>query len=123
VLSTVHSAKGLEWDAVHVIGLSDGLFPSDMALSAPDGLEEERRLFYVALTRARRALHLYVPTRYHHHPGARDDLYGLGATSRFVSEPLRATLRETRVDHAAAALGEAGAPSEPVEVTLDDLWR
>jgi DNA helicase-2/ATP-dependent DNA helicase PcrA len=122
VLSTVHSAKGLEWDAVHVIGLSDGLFPSDMALSAPDGLEEERRLFYVALTRARRALHLHVPTRYHHRPQGRDDVYGLGSTSRFVSEPLRATLRETRVEHAGSAL-DAAAGAEPVEVSLDDLWR
>ena len=68
VLSTVHSAKGLEWDHVHVIGLSDGLFPSDMALVDEDGLEEERRLFYVAVTRARRRLHLHVPSRYHHHP-------------------------------------------------------
>ena len=57
MLSTVHSAKGLEWDAVHVLALSDGLFPSDMALDQPTGLEEERRLFYVALTRARRQLH------------------------------------------------------------------
>jgi len=56
-----HSAKGLEFDAVHVIHAADGNFPSDMALSTPEGLEEERRLFYVAVTRARRDLAIYVP--------------------------------------------------------------
>ena len=77
VLSTVHSAKGLEWDAVHVLALSDGLFPMRHGADrAREGLEEERRLFYVALTRARRQLHLYVPTRYYHHPQARDDVHG-----------------------------------------------
>ena len=68
VISTVHSAKGLEWDVVHLLHVTDGNIPSDMALGSPDGLEEERRVFYVALTRARNALHLYVPERYHHHP-------------------------------------------------------
>ena len=62
ILSTVHSAKGLEWDTVHVIGASDGNFPSDMALTTAEGLEEERRLFYVALTRTRQTLAIYVPT-------------------------------------------------------------
>ena len=53
VLSTVHSVKGLEFDAVHVIHAADGNFPSDMATGTPEGVEEERRLFYVAVTRAR----------------------------------------------------------------------
>jgi hypothetical protein len=65
-----------------------------MALTSPEGLEEERRLFYVALTRARRQLHLYVPTRYYHHPHAKDDLHGYGTTSRFLTDELRATLQE-----------------------------
>jgi len=124
VLSTVHSAKGLEWDAVHVLALSDGLFPSDMALSSPEGLEEERRLFYVALTRARRQLHLYVPTRYHHHPHGRDDLYGLGSTSRFVTPELRATTTERRLGRAAAgSLADAIVAAGPIEVSVDELWR
>ena len=61
VLSTVHSAKGLEWDAVHLIGAYDGNFPADMSTCSEEGIAEERRLFYVALTRARRRLHVYVP--------------------------------------------------------------
>ena len=52
-LMTVHAAKGLEFDRVAVVGLEEGLFPHLRALDDPDGLEEERRLFYVALTRAR----------------------------------------------------------------------
>src|SRR6476619_4997501 len=67
VLSTIHSAKGLEWDVVHVIHAADGNLPSDMALSSRDGLDEERRLLYVALTRTRQDLHVYVPVRYFHH--------------------------------------------------------
>ena len=60
-LSTVHSAKGLEWDAVHILQLADGAFPSAFAIDDPDDLEEERRLFYVAVTRARCWLSLITP--------------------------------------------------------------
>ena len=92
VLSTVHSAKGLEFDAVHVIHAADGNFPSDMSLGSPEGLEEERRLFYVAVTRARRNLALYVPLRYHHHR-VRDD-HSWAQPSRFLSDQVRSTLAE-----------------------------
>ncbi len=92
VLSTVHSAKGLEFDAVHVIHAADGNFPSDMSLGSPEGLEEERRLFYVAITRARRNLAIYVPLRYHHHR-VRDD-HSWAQPSRFLSKSVRETLLE-----------------------------
>ncbi len=61
VLSTIHQAKGLEWSAVFIINLSSGAFPSDRAFREPNGLEEERRLFYVAITRAKKHLHLTYP--------------------------------------------------------------
>jgi DNA helicase-2/ATP-dependent DNA helicase PcrA len=92
VLSTVHSAKGLEFDAVNVIHAADGNFPSDMSLGSPEGLEEERRLFYVAVTRARRHLSIYVPLRYHHHR-VRDD-HSWAQPSRFLSDAVRSTLSE-----------------------------
>jgi DNA helicase-2/ATP-dependent DNA helicase PcrA len=80
-LMTVHSAKGLEFHTVFITGLEEGLFPHENSLSEADGLEEERRLMYVAITRARRRLYvthaqsrmLHGQTRY-------------GIASRFVSE-------------------------------------
>ncbi|MCA9038997.1 MAG: ATP-dependent helicase [Planctomycetaceae bacterium] len=64
VLSTIHSAKGLEWDAVYVLHAIEGCLPSEMALRSGDDLEEERRLFYVALTRAKQWLYVGCPRRY-----------------------------------------------------------
>jgi superfamily I DNA/RNA helicase len=61
VLSSVHQAKGLEWRAVFVIWLTEGMFPGSRSLEKPDSLEEERRLFYVAVTRGRDHLHLCYP--------------------------------------------------------------
>ena len=61
VLSTIHSAKGLEWQCVFVIWVVDGRFPSVYSFVADDELEEERRLFYVAVTRAKRHLFLTYP--------------------------------------------------------------
>ena len=66
VLSTIHSAKGLEWDAVYVIHAADGNIPSDMATKNPQEIEEELRLFYVALTRAKNHLYVCYPLRYYH---------------------------------------------------------
>ncbi|MCA9541469.1 MAG: ATP-binding domain-containing protein, partial [Myxococcales bacterium] len=81
VLSTVHQAKGLEWTAVFVIGLAEGQFPLWPAIAVPAELEEERRLFYVALTRARRVLTLCSPRR----AGAREGSVPL-RESRFLGE-------------------------------------
>ena len=112
VLSTVHSAKGLEFDAIHVIHAADGNFPSDMSLGSPEGLEEERRLFYVAITRARRNLAVYVPLRYHHHR-VRDD-HSWAQPSRFLSESVRSTLMEVP-----AASTSQQIPSSTPAVTID----
>jgi DNA helicase-2/ATP-dependent DNA helicase PcrA len=112
VLSTVHSAKGLEFDAVHVIHAADGNFPSDMSTGSPEGLEEERRLFYVAITRARRNLAIYVPLRYHHHR-VRDD-HSWAQPSRFLSESVRSTL----VEVPAAGTSQQN-PSSPSTVAID----
>ncbi len=87
VLSTIHSAKGLEWDAVYVIHAADGNIPSDMATADREGVEEERRLFYVALTRAKTWLYVLCPLRYYHsyRPGA-SDRYGFAQRTRFLPE-------------------------------------
>jgi DNA helicase-2/ATP-dependent DNA helicase PcrA len=92
VLSTVRSAKGLEFDSIHVIHAADGNFPSDMALGSPEGLEEERRLFYVAITRARKHLAIYVPLRYHHHR-VRDN-HSWAQPSRFLCDSVLSMFEE-----------------------------
>lgn len=92
VLSTVHSAKGQEWDAVFVLNFSDGNFPSEFAAGKPEALEEERRLAYVAMTRARESLSLVAPLRYHvTQQQKHGDRHVYGARSRFVSDALMAT--------------------------------
>jgi DNA helicase-2/ATP-dependent DNA helicase PcrA len=64
ILSTIHSAKGQEWRAVHVLNVVDGCIPSDLGTGSTHELEEERRLLYVAMTRARDELHLVMPQRF-----------------------------------------------------------
>ena len=65
VLSTVHSAKGQEWDAVYMLNVADGNFPSEFSTGRSDQIEEERRLLYVAMTRAKNDLHLIAPLKYY----------------------------------------------------------
>jgi DNA helicase-2/ATP-dependent DNA helicase PcrA len=64
ILSTIHSAKGQEWRSVHVLNVVDGCIPSDLGTGSTHELEEERRLLYVAMTRARDQLHLVMPQRF-----------------------------------------------------------
>jgi DNA helicase-2/ATP-dependent DNA helicase PcrA len=85
VLSTVHSAKGLEWPVVHLLNASDGAFPSDMALTDPGGLDEEHRLFYVALTRARDQLTIYHPQRLYVDYGNSSDRHVYPKLTRFLT--------------------------------------
>ncbi len=93
VLSTVHSAKGQEWDAVFVLNVTDGNFPSEFATGKPEMIEEERRLLYVAMTRARQSLSLIAPLRFHVTQQHRDgDRHVYGARSRFMTDPVLATL-------------------------------
>ena len=64
ILSTIHSAKGQEWKSVFVLNCVDGCIPSDLAVGSTSEIEEERRLLYVAMTRAKDHLHLIVPQRF-----------------------------------------------------------
>ena len=82
-LSTIHQAKGLEFDVVFVIMLCDGLFPSGRSLEVSDGEEEERRLFYVAVTRAKNELYLSYPLM-RFNPGSTGDI--MQQPSRFLGE-------------------------------------
>ena len=95
VLSTVHSAKGQEWDAVFVLNVTDGSFPSEFSTGKPKLIEEERRLMYVAMTRARQSLTLMAPLRFYVTQQRRDgDKHVYGARSRFVNDELLETMRQ-----------------------------
>jgi len=95
ILSTVHSAKGQEWDAVFLLNVTDGNFPSEFAAGDPRLIEEERRLLYVAMTRAKQSLTLVAPLRFHVTQQRRDgDRHVYGARSRFVTDELLQTLQQ-----------------------------
>jgi DNA helicase II / ATP-dependent DNA helicase PcrA len=123
VLSTIHSAKGLEWGAVHVLALYDGNFPACMSAGTSESIDEERRLLYVAMTRARRRLHLYVPVRYYHRPRGIDDAHGYGKPSRFLTEEVRATCDQIRSDDERTAFARPSHPPRKISVSVDALFR
>jgi DNA helicase II / ATP-dependent DNA helicase PcrA len=89
ILSTIHSAKGQEWNAVHVLNVVDGCMPADIATGSRAETEEERRLLYVAMTRARDALSLWVPQRFHvTYQRAWGDAHMYALRSRFIPDAL-----------------------------------
>jgi len=125
VLSTIHSAKGGEWDVVHVIHAADGMIPSDMATGDDEQIDEERRLFYVALTRARHALHVYFPLRYHRRNRGNEDRHLHAQLTRFLDDDALACFdrRSTWSDDAAADEPPAlVAAATAVETELRSLW-
>ncbi len=115
ILSTIHSAKGLEWDTVFVIHAADGNIPSDMATGSDEEIEEELRLFYVALTRAKNHLYVCQPQRYYHaNRGGFTDRHSLAQLTRFLPPALR-----TFFEACLATPFNAGQPpSEPVAASL-----
>jgi DNA helicase II / ATP-dependent DNA helicase PcrA len=122
VISTMHSAKGLEWRVVHLPHLVDGAVPSDMALGNAAGLAEELRLFYVAVTRARDQLYLYAPLRMHHHRGARDDRHSYAQLTRFLDAPALARCEITEAEPPRPLIPRVPALTARVDAALDDLW-
>jgi DNA helicase-2/ATP-dependent DNA helicase PcrA len=87
ILSTIHSAKGQEWKAVHILNLVDGCIPSDMAVGTSAGIEEERRLLHVAMTRAKDDLYLIVPQRFFTHGQSRTgDRQVYASRTRFIPD-------------------------------------
>jgi len=120
VLSTIHSAKGDEWEAVHLISAADGAIPSDMAADK-EGIEEERRLFYVAVTRAKRWLSIYFPLRWFHRRGGQDDIHHYAQLTRFLHESVRVLFDEEVAGNEFS--GDLGSPQSNVEpsVTVDRL--
>lgn len=122
-LSTIHAAKGAEWDVVHLIHLADGCLPSDLATGRPEEIDEERRLLHVAMTRARDDLWLHVPLRYHHHrqnPRGRDG-HGYAQRSRFLSPEVSDLCDELVATMTADRDGLSDLPLAPASVEVDDF--
>jgi len=89
ILSTIHSAKGQEWKNVHVLNVVDGGIPSDLGTGSTHELEEERRLLYVAMTRARDELHLMVPQRFYvHQQSQHGDRHIYAQRTRFITKAM-----------------------------------
>ena len=119
VLSTIHSAKGMEWDTVYVLHVVDGSFPSEFSTGKPELIEEERRLLYVALTRAQNDLLLIVPLKFHLTQQSRQgDGHVYGGRSRFLTEKVQKTLEAVSFHGSAAGAADTLRPSSAA-VTVD----
>jgi DNA helicase-2/ATP-dependent DNA helicase PcrA len=124
ILSTVHSAKGQEWESVYVINVADGNFPNEFAAGKPEQIEEERRLLYVALTRAKTSLELIAPLKYYVTQQSRmGDRHVYGARSRFLTRGVMACFEEAAWSDERDRSG-AKSTSAPVDVAakLRGMW-
>ncbi|RVD28236.1 ATP-dependent helicase [Mesorhizobium sp. M4B.F.Ca.ET.017.02.2.1] len=96
ILSTIHSAKGQEWKNVFVLNTVDGCIPIDLGVGSKEDIEEERRLLYVAMTRAKDRLHLVMPQRFFvHGQAARGDRHVYAARTRFIPASLLSAFEQT----------------------------
>jgi len=125
VISTIHSAKGQEYDAVYILNVVDGCIPSDMATGSDAEIEEERRLLYVAMTRARDRLHLLVPHRFFRtHQRRHGDGFVTAVPSRFLPAPILDCF-ERQAEGGAPDDGAAAAGTARVDLkrSMRDMWR
>ena len=127
ILSTIHSAKGQEWDTVFILNLVDGCIPSDMATGRPEQIDEERRLLYVAMTRAREHLYLVQPRRFYRTQQPRHGrAHILAPRSRFLpNEILGLFARVNGSPFAPTADGHSASPAPRVDISsrLREMWR
>jgi DNA helicase-2/ATP-dependent DNA helicase PcrA len=125
ILSTIHSAKGQEWKSVFVLNCVDGCIPSDLATGAAQEIEEERRLLYVAMTRAKDHLHLVVPQRFFAHQQRGGDRHMYAACTRFIPAAIRQHFESRAWPLASATNARAAMPREPVDIgaRLRRMWR
>jgi len=126
ILSTIHSAKGQEWKSVFVMNVVDGCIPIDLGAGAKDEIEEERRLLYVAMTRAKDDLHLMVPQRFFTHgQSSTGDRHVYAARTRFIPNNLLKHFQR-RAWPLAAPAGTRPASTGPkidVRAKMRGMWR
>ncbi len=126
ILSTIHSAKGQEWKSVFVLNVVDGCMPSDLGAGTSAELEEERRLLYVAMTRAKDDLHLVVPQRFFTHgQNAKGDRHVYASRTRFIPEALLSHFERTSWPLAASGAAPAAAQGPRIDVAarMRGMWR
>lgn len=125
VLSTIHSAKGLEWDAVYLIHAADGNLPSDMATGSDAEIEEEMRLAYVAMTRARDFLYVLWPLRYYHKGHGLTDSHSYAQRSRFLNDDVAATMQCLTPDVAQKEVDVQSTENIRGNILgrINDMWR
>jgi DNA helicase-2/ATP-dependent DNA helicase PcrA len=126
VLSTIHSAKGQEWKSVFVLNVVDGCIPSDLGVGSSTELEEERRLLYVAMTRARDDLHLIVPQRFFTHgQSAQGDRHLYASRTRFIPEALLSLFERATWPKSAEAAARLAAQGPRIDIAarMRDRWR
>ncbi len=126
ILSTIHSAKGQEWKSVFVMNVVDGCIPSDLGVGSSDEIEEERRLLYVAMTRAKDDLHLMVPQRFFTHgQSATGDRHVYAARTRFIPNTLLGLFERTAWPIAAPEPARAASqgPRIDIRAQMRGMWR
>ena len=125
ILSTIHSAKGQEWRSVFILNVIDGCIPSDLATGSTAEIEEERRLLYVAMTRAKDHLHLILPQRFFaHQQRGTGDRHMYTARTRFIPSSILEFFDSCAWPIAPTTTVAANAPREPVDITsrLRRMW-
>jgi DNA helicase-2/ATP-dependent DNA helicase PcrA len=125
ILSTIHSAKGQEWKAVTLLNAVDGCIPSDLATGTTAELEEERRLLYVAMTRAKDHLTIVVPQRFYvHQQGAGGDRHVYASCTRFIPEAIATKFERASWPVATAEPGQGAAPVHAVDLAarMRGMW-
>jgi len=127
ILSTIHSAKGQEWKSVFVMNVVDGCIPSDLGVGTSEEIEEERRLLYVAMTRAKDELHLIVPQRFFTHgQSATGDRHVYANRTRFIPNGLLGPFERAAWPHASSTDPErtpSGGPKVDVRAKMRRMWR
>lgn len=127
ILSTIHSAKGQEWKAVYVLNAVDGCMPSDLATGTTEEIEEERRLLYVAMTRARDHLDIVVPQRFYvHQQTAYGDRHVYASRTRFLPNrvmPLFHSRSWPPPPPVADAPAKAPLPRLDLAGRMRDMWK
>jgi DNA helicase II / ATP-dependent DNA helicase PcrA len=127
ILSTIHSAKGQEWKSVFVLNCVDGCIPSDLAVGSTSETEEERRLLYVAMTRAKDHLHMVVPQRFFaSQQRGNGDRHMYAVRTRFIPNAITAHFEQCAWPPAAREAGSAARKTaKPVDIGahIKSLWR